>query len=508
MAQVAEHLSAQYDALAAKPSVTEGVVTGLESVQARVLASLQSSRTRVAQEPVNLSSYIEQRQAKQQSVEENIRDHRLKEATRLKQELEQKLEHLQDNIKTLEQDAEEPVNSQKLPILDSKARQAHFEEEERRRQETAEFAKKLRQDQLEIARRNKQREEELNRKVQIELDLAQKRREEEEALQQAEKAKKLADMQEKAKKRKENIEYRKRAASEETNRLRSQQYMHDRLSQDYLSKVLQTEQEKKQEILAKQHLLHQPIRLDEIQEHAKRYEELKRERQAHIEAERQNKILDSQISGISHAKGSSFTQAVLNQDKQTKMEQQQVAEAKRRLQEKKQRYALLVKEMFVPAVDPVKQKEMEVIKERLAHPVSHLAKNSTTRSLSDHPETASVFEPRKFRDNPMLPKPKPKKEAVVVDYLGERRNQRGSDAFSVSAQRGSLEIDENFGSDLNDGEKAKLIKMRAEKVERAAKRRELLLSQVNPTSPGALEAHESVNDALISSIRAKLSLLK
>lgn len=503
MATLTEHLAQVYAGLALKDKVTASVQSCLDSALATVKFSLIRDRTRIASAPVALATYIEQRQAKSQSVEDNIREHRLKEAQRQKQELEQKLEQLQDNINSLAAVTESPPAT-KVSLQSSKVRQEYFSEEERRRQETSEFAKKLRQEQLDLARRNRLREEELQRKVLAQLDQAQRRQEEDAARIQEEKTRKLAELQDRARKRKLDLEERRRVASEETTRLRSQQYMHDRLSQDYVSRIVQTEQEKQQEALAKQKLLHQPVRLEDIQEHARKHDDIMRERLTRKEADRQNKLIDSQISGLNQVKGSSFTLAVLSQEKQAKQEREQVAETRRRLQEKKQRYALLVKEMFAPAVDPAKQKELEVIKEKLAHPVSHLHKNSTSRSLSDNPEMQMPYQPHKFKDNPMLPRPKPKREPIeTVDYLRAQRETRAN-MQAFPGKLGLIQVQD----DIDEASKAQIVKHQVDRLEKEARRREALLNQLSPTTPGALQAHEELNDALISSIRAKLSLLK
>jgi hypothetical protein len=503
MASLNEHLAQLYAELALKDKVTESVQVCLNFAVTKVKSSIARDRTRIATTPVPLASYIQQRQAKSQSYEDNIREHRLKEAVRQKQELEQKLEQLQDNINSLAAVTESPP-AQKVSLQSSKVRQEYFSEEEKRRQETAEFAKKLRQEQLELARRNRLREEELQRKVVAQLDQSQRRQEEELVRIQEEKARRLAELQDRARKRKLDLEERRRVASEETTRLRTQQYMHDRLSQDYVSHIVQTEQEKQQEALAKQKLSHQPVRLEDIQEHARKHDEIMREHFARKEAERKNKLIDSQISGLSQVKGSSFTQAVLSQEKQVKQEREQATEARKRLQEKKQRYALLVKEMFAPAIDPAKQKELEVIKEKLAHPVSHLHKNSTSRSLSDNPDMQVPYQPRKFKDNPMLPRPKPKREPIeTVDYLKAQRDVRGN-AQGFYGKLGVIQVQE----DLDEGAKARIIKHQVDRLEKEARRREAQINLLSPTNPGALQAHEDLNDALISSIRAKLSLLK
>lgn len=490
MAKVATHLVQVYSAVQTAPGVKESVEELLVQARQRVIEALTSKKTHVATRPSDLAPLIEKRQANQQTAEDNLREFRLREALKLKQELEHKLEHIQENIKSLEAVSEPETH--KSAQMDSEARKEYYREEERRRQETAEFAKKLRAEQLELARRNRLREGEMQHKLQQELALAEKRKEEEEVRLQEERAQRLEELQERARKRKADLEQRRKIASEESGRIRAFSYAHERMSQENF----RTPQE--QEMLAKKKLEYQPIKREDLQEHARKHDEIMREMQRRKEAERHNQALDSQINALPRA--SAFTHSVLEQEKKVKEEAEQAGEARRKLQEKKQRYAMLVKEMFAPAVDPLKRKEMEMIKEKLA--VSHLPKVSTARSLPSEP---ILFNPPKFKENPMVPKPPPKREAKFSDFLLEKRQNREKAVFQVS---GNLDLDLSVDPGADEEHKAQLLKVRTEKLERQAKRRELLLSQASPTSSGALDAHENLNDALITSIKAKLSLLK
>lgn len=490
MAEAVSHLTEVYSGLKTPVDIKAGIETLLSESLQRVIDSLTAKRTHVAAHPSDLTRIIAKRQAKQQSSEDNLREFRLKEALKLKQELEQKLGQIQDNIKTLEAVSE--PEERKHVQMDSEMRKQYYVEEERRRQETAEFAKKLRAEQLELARRNRLREEEMQRKVQQELALAKKQQEEEEVRVLEERARKIQDLQDRARKRKADLEQRRKVASEESARMRAFSYAHERMSQEHFASP------QEQEVLAKKHLEYQPIRREELLEHARKHDELVREMQRRKEAERHNQLLDSQINAL--PKASAFTHSVLEQERKAKEESEQAAETKKRLKEKKQRYALLVKEMFAPTVDPLKKKEMEMIKEKLA--VGHLPKVSTSRSLPSEPVQ---FRPPKFKENPLVPKPPPKREAKIVDYLLEKRQNREKTSFQTS---GYLDLDLSVDPEIDEDRKAQLLIERTEKLEKEAKRRELLLSKASPTNEEALAAHENLNDALITSIKAKLSLLK
>lgn len=95
-------------------------------------------------------------------------------------------------------------------------------------------------------------------------------------------------------------------------------------------------------------------------------------------------------------------------------------------------YAKIVKEMHWPQVSPRKREELEDLKKSLEErrkPLKrqmskiHLAVTDTegSRSIPSHKHTksASKIDWKKFH-NPMVPKPQPKREAIVIDYLTQK----------------------------------------------------------------------------------------
>ena len=164
-----------------------------------------------------------------------------------------------------------------------------------------------------------------------------------------------------------------------------------------------------------------------------------------------------------------------------------------------------MKSLFVPEIDVVKQKELELIKERLkSHPV-------TARTEPRMEGSTSPFKPRKFKPNPMVPMPKEKKSPSAADYLGEQRKLRDNyekDQLHEDKPVAALWTKELQKDGLTQSEKAKIIQQKAVKVEQAARRKELLLSQVNPANTRALELGEQTDEAMIETIKAKLSVIE
>lgn len=107
----------------------------------------------------------------------------------------------------------------------------------------------------------------------------------------------------------------------------------------------------------------------------------------------------------------------------------------------------------------------------------------------------------------MLPEKKPKIEPKSVDYLGEQRKLRDNYAQGEVSIVGE-EWKELTDQTLDLETRSSLLKRKAQRIEKEAKRQELLLSSLHPANIHGLEAVDKVNDMLIGSIKAKLSVLE
>jgi hypothetical protein len=169
--------------------------------------------------------------------------------------------------------------------------------------------------------------------------------------------------------------------------------------------------------------------------------------------------------------------------------------------------------MYVPVVDPSKRAQLEEIKERTHH--SKVKKSSRTGSVEANREIASEtdvssasksWKPRKFKPNSLVPPTAPPREAVRVDYLGERRRERDGKEVGMSKSLKNIDLESELqGTDLTDKEAHARLIHKTKQIERAAKLHELHLNSRQKTTH--IEDLESVNDALVSSVKAKLALL-
>ena len=169
--------------------------------------------------------------------------------------------------------------------------------------------------------------------------------------------------------------------------------------------------------------------------------------------------------------------------------------------EKRKKYGELVKTFFPPTPDPLKQRELELIKER-----STKIYPKTTKSESPPP-----FRPKKFRPNPMLPPAKTPRTSSPIDFLAEQRKIRENYEFDRLLTEPAVRTVDWEKELRKDGksqvEIAKSVCAKAGWMEKEAQRKGLYLSHVNPANTRGIEVGEQVDQAVIESIRAKLSII-
>ena len=259
-----------------------------------------------------------------------------------------------------------------------------------------------------------------------------------------------------------------------------------------------------------------------------------------------------------------------------KREEEEIEKQERLKQlEKQRKYAKFVKEMHWPKVSKVKQQEMKSLKSSLDfhRPLnrsanSQIIKNrvSTNRSDSrvkkkyDHQSNKNDFSSmentknrinatshnllkipkRKWKENNMIPKPQPRKEGKVVDYLLQRRLRRDKydnsldnrnsqyrnpylDLRNLVTDRSASRSTKNFSSlehyGLNDNNKtidASLndkhdrihrldqIRQATKQIEDTVNRKEQLMKYQG----ASINENVGVNDMLIHAIEAKLKILE
>ena len=104
----------------------------------------------------------------------------------------------------------------------------------------------------------------------------------------------------------------------------------------------------------------------EINNHGQRYMETLKERERRRRKQLDQRNMDTNLNAAANHYASKFTYDVLGREKQQKEQEEVKSNARRVLKAKQERYAQIVREMFIPTVDQVKVMELQLIQERQA----------------------------------------------------------------------------------------------------------------------------------------------
>ncbi|CDW82839.1 UNKNOWN [Stylonychia lemnae] len=290
-----------------------------------------------------------------------------------------------------------------------------------------------------------------------------------------------------------------------------------------------SEIEKRKKHLQSLRELHQPIDRSDILEHSRKMEEIVREK---VEERKRDRMQRYQNASYDYSKyQSKFLDKVLEQDQQVMIEKEKKDQERLKVLEQREVYDKYVKEMHWPKVSEKKKSELEILKLSLKTPVlkkksprssvlghnsykDNDEDNSTYGILGHHRASSdnhdgSITRSRviKWPDNPMVPKPKEKKEGKIIDWLREQRMKNQNDAqnsITISTQnhdwRKELSKLDNNGRDRYD-----MVLEKAKEMEVKAKRKQQIINQAK--GGGTVEDIIQVNDMYVESIKAKLELL-
>jgi hypothetical protein len=336
------------------------------------------------------------------------------------------------------------------------------------------FVAKMTRERWEREKKKIEREEKARVKLVASIEEEERKKYSESLKKEEEKQKRIEILLRKKEARKKMIEELKEIGEKEFREVISNKPMYLRIEENYEEQVLMPELEKKKAELARKREFLQPIRRSEILDHMKKYQETAMESQVRREIQAKNKQLEFKYNSSACAMKSRFTDRVLEEEKKKKEESEKAEHEKVQLVDKRKKYASIVKEMFVPSVDEFKKQEMILIQERLKHPV-RIKLNE--KSISDEENKPK----KKWKKNSMIPDPPPKREAKVVDYLAEKRKKRGSSVQIYSFNYEPQHFLDD--SDIDEEERVKRIKKRAEHLEKEATKFERYIKSVASIEP-------------------------
>lgn len=525
-----DYLKAQINALEAESGVKEEIKTTLKDSCLSIKREIMLEAKTVNPNAKNVSEVIEHMGMKDSKnvngIEENIRLQKLKDNERRKKELEDKLKYLNDNITYL-RDENGPKTSPGLTKAKAGRNtvipEGSVEAKTDNTIQSAEFVKKLNQEKREF--KQKMREKKKEEQGKLEEDMKRMEKEKKKAEKEREKNLELKNEERRVKDemRKQDLGDRMSKIKEETRRLVSKEPQFKKIEEKFISDVVASELEKRKKELAEIRSLHKPIGREDIDEHARKHDEILQMKLAERGKERREKYAEAHSSYDFHKYKSKFTEDVLDNEEKRKEEERRKEEEKRKNAEKMQSYAKFVKEMHVPQVSRKKQLELQLmIENQKHHPFRKFDKAKSRASdgdgdsadermngaLSDGEggEARRLTKP-KFKPNKMIPKPKSPRSSKDVDWLKEMRVKRQDNEKDGNGKRPD---NEDWNKVLNDEkltpqERYELIKQKAKKIEENAQRKEQLLkANSNQIEP---EQASQVNDMLIEAIKAKLAIL-
>ncbi|CAG9318665.1 unnamed protein product [Blepharisma stoltei] len=498
-----EYLSEVFQLSKSNPKAINAVQFIIQKTHSDLISSpiVQAMR---APRKSSLNNLISKLHLKSQNDEreELLRKEKLKEAKTQKRMLQEQLMSIQESIRALDEIDETADQANKINLQNSRVRREYLEMEKKKCEEASMLARKFYLEQKRLQKKwNKKLKE---RDLMIEEDLKAKQQElEAENLRKEEEYKEyLERMQLKKEKRQQELEEMKKLNSyyEE---IKKKKPLYVKIEEKYKSEYEMPELEKRKAELAKKRMMYQPVKLEEIAEHAKWYDTIKHEQQKKVEREQLSKLLDSQIR-LSETMRSSWSARILEHDKLEKEAQEAQREERLKMIEKKTRYAELVKEMFQPSIDRAKQQELQERIEQQVNPPKH--------KISKTIENTLAYNSPIVKWKPGLKKPKAKEEAKkevkVFDYLGHMRKVREDQLNEQNTDNLDIDWENDIHSNLPAAEKAKRIKAKADKLEKKCKRKEMVFRSSMPANLKAIKQSESVDNLLINSIKAKLAVLE
>jgi len=432
-----------------RTQLTAALTTALTHLRTRITKGLLAVSS-----PSNLQAQIQHLQHSQLPYEEQLREHRLKEALRLQQELAERLTFVADTIHTLAPKPKEKPSRKQVQ-----------EAEDKKKQDSEEFAKKLMEQQKAIEQRRD--------KAMADLALQQMQWEAQEKQQVEEQAKAVA------------AEREKRVEQLRVKRLERERYLTQVKQRAHESPEPRAELSVLPEVELPKPAARLPISKEELEEHKKKYEELLKLGQ---ERRRQRQLA---TASAPHLPISKSIQRLLHEEKKQREEADRQATQKFQILEKQRKYAQIVRTEHLPVIDKKKAAEVQAFKEPKKRSFSPEARLNVT--LPPRPRFRAKPKPKE--DPVEDPKPKPR------DFLEEQRKAQLGHLSSALDRLQALDSSQ-LQQLPNDEKKAKAAVLEAQ-----ARRSEALLSRLNPADSAALQMEEGVNSLLLSSIKAKMTLL-
>ena len=361
----------------------------------------------------------------------------------------------------------------------------------KKEEEARAFLQKIIIDKKHREKRQREREERERIKLMQEESMIYSKRQQEIQLEEVEKFRRLSEMRSKSLQRKLEIRDLIDIGNHEYKKVANSKPLYEKIEEQYYKKIIMPELNRHKLELARKRELFQPISRSSILKHARKHDLI-------LEEHEIQKLNISHDSSYDPTKlRTKFTQAYIEEQKQKKLNQDKSFLSKKVLSDKKKHYSNLVLQMYTPNIDPAKQLELKMIKERLEGRDFTPKKSAKSLSAKESSVDFEKKKTRKWKKNSMIPSPQAKREPVRVDWLAEQRR--------VRQDRGDLEEIGKF--EWNDDQSSEKMSKQVRDLEEEVRKRELKIEIVNPGNLKGIKETEEISNLLITSIKGKLAIL-
>lgn len=414
-----------------------------------------------------------------------------------------------DAIHTLEDRLGLPISNSNARVMNFKDKMHVSKDELIKSQESAEqFVSKMKEKQKELKQKRMQRQQKQAYKTQTIMDKTSQKKKEHQEKQKERVLERIEEHKAQLEKVKEVREAREQSYKQYKQKEKKTKRLYEKIEENYNKEILMPELERKKKELEHIRRFHKPIKREELDEHEKNYQE-----KIKIELEKQRLKREKWYSDIGYGVydenkyKTKFYEKAMEENKHKDDDKRVNSEEKKRKHEKMGNYAKIVKEMHWPQVSDKKKRELEDLKYQMENSNKPHFKSPIIKSRynsSESPEREKVLERPNWKkfNNPMLPKPEEKRQPIKVDWLAERRNKK-DDQDKTSTHQNKFWKGIVKNNNLDENSKAQLLKTKARMLEETAERKE----QFNRIQGNTMEGTVEVNEMLIDAIESKLSLL-
>jgi hypothetical protein len=494
-------------------------------------------------------------------IEEEIRRAKLKDVLRMKEELEEKLESLNNNVELLQDGVEMPKSrkAQQSSVTSKQDWLQDKEAQEKKRQAAAEFIRSVKQREEERRQKEQGRRQQLLERMQKESE--EKTRlmhEKEEEILQKRKADMAQAYQQLKQKRQEELQ---KQSNTDNNKPKEEEYLYKRYEERYNKEVIMPMLEEKKQLLAQKRSHVRSVTQKELADHRARYEQVKfGHEETRLQELRQRRAEEQDLIERQKSFKTDASLRVSELDQKAKDAKKQKLEEKRQLRSKMERYADLVKEVCPVRVSKEKSQEVQqhIVQlqpqvrqardTRHEYSLTKLHKREkrnvqSTSTLRVPPEATndstnyndtksdtkpkSKSKPSRKSADPSAQRLPPKLQDALqkivlaqaqacpprrvatqkrLNYLAELRKRREDEGRTSVCRKYDWHSDLN-NSEINPLEKVNRIVNKATLIEEEAEMHEKLLHAKGGPALN-LELGERVTDLFVDAIKAKLSLLE